>query len=98
MFCILESVQLYKIIFTFAEKLINMAKTKFSSYQQALDFVNTLPIQSIVEGYARLLYDTQVDKPDAIKITEQQFRTMFRIVGKTQDGEVERRGRKPKNT
>jgi D-alanyl-D-alanine carboxypeptidase len=33
--------------------------------------------------------------PKKISITEEQFRTMFKIVGVREDGTVENRGRKP---
>ena len=72
-----------------------MAK-KFSNYEEALAYVNSLPMQAIAEGYASLLMETQ-SKTEPIKITESQFRTYFKIVGLTADGETERRGR-PRKT
>lgn len=67
---------------------------KFVSYDQALAYVNSLPISAIVDGYAQLLYESERMEP--IKITREQFERMFRIVGVREDGEPERRGRKRK--
>lgn len=71
-----------------------MAK-RFTTYEEALSYVNSLPIQTIVEDYARLLIESN-SKTEPIKLTESQFRNYFRIVGMTSSGKVERRGRKPK--
>ena len=68
-----------------------MAK-KFSTYDEARAYVNTLPIQEIVDGYAKALYETE--KVEQIRISEAQFQAFFRIIGKTSDGTVENRGRK----
>lgn len=73
-----------------------MAKIKFESFEHALNYVNSLPIQEIVQDYARLLWEGQSAKVEPIRLTEAQFKAMFRIIGQTQDGDVERRGRKPK--
>lgn len=75
-----------------------MAKLKFNSIEDAREYVNSLSIQSIVDGYANLLWETQNLKNEPIRITEAQFMSMFKIVGLTKDGEVERRGRKPKDS
>lgn len=74
-----------------------MAKLKFNSIEDAREYVNSLSIQSIVDGYANLLWETQNLKNEPIRITEAQFMSMFKIVGLTKYGEVERRGRKPKD-
>lgn len=71
-----------------------MAKIKFENVEQARNYVGSLPLQEIVDGYARLLFEGQDTEP--VKITEAQLRTFFKIVGLTKDGEIERRGRKPK--
>ena len=71
-------------------------KNKFASLDQARAYVEMLPINQIIEGYAMLLWESQNDKPELIKITEQQLRTMFKIVGITSDGREETRGRKRK--
>lgn len=73
-----------------------MAKIKFNSYEEALAYVNSLPIQTIIEDFARLLLETK-NRAEPIKITDAQFKNYFRIVGMTSDGEVERRGRKKKS-
>ena len=72
-----------------------MAKVKINNYEEALAYVNSLPIQTIIEDYARLLVDTK-NRTEPIKITDVQFKKYFKIVGITADGEPERRGRKRK--
>lgn len=71
-------------------------KNKFASLEQARAYVEMLSVTQLIEGYSQLLWETQADKSEPIKITEKQFRTMFKIVGQTADGSVERRGRKRK--
>lgn len=71
-----------------------MAK-RFNSYDEALAYVNTRPIADLICEYAVLLWETQ-GKNEKIRITQEQFESMFKIVGRTSDGEVERRGRKRK--
>lgn len=73
-----------------------MAKVRFNSIEEAISYVNTLPIQEIIHNYARLLFESQDSRYEPIRITEAQFREMFRIIGTTRTGEVERRGRRPK--
>lgn len=74
-----------------------MAKLKFNTLDDALAYVNSLPIQEIIQDYARILWETQDGRMEPIRITEAQLHEMFKIVGMTRDGEIERRGRKPKN-
>lgn len=74
-----------------------MAKVRFNSFEEALQYVNSLPIQAIVQGYANLLWENQGSKFEPIRISQHQFESLFKIVGYTKDGEVERRGRKPKS-
>lgn len=74
-----------------------MAKGKFNSYEDALAYVNSLPIQSIIDGYAKLLLESQNNRTEPIKITEAQFKNLFKIVGVTSTGETERRGRPRKD-
>lgn len=71
-----------------------MAKIKFENVEHARQYVSNLPIQTIIDDYAQLLWETQNFEP--IKITEAQLKTVFKIVGFTKEGELERRGRKPK--
>ena len=73
-----------------------MAKLRFNSYEDALIYVNALPIQAVIQEYAKSLFENQDSKYEPIRITEAQFREMFRIIGTTRTGEVERRGRRPK--
>lgn len=74
-----------------------MPKIKFTSYEQAFNYVNTLPIQQIVEGYARLLCETEISKVEPVRLTQEQFNAYFKIVGLNKNGEIERRGRKKKD-
>ena len=73
-----------------------MAKVKFNDYEEALKYVNSLPINTIVQDYAKLLMETQT-KNEPIKITEAQLKYYFKIVGVTATGEAERRGRPKKD-
>lgn len=68
-----------------------MAKT-FSNKQEALDYLNTLPFLTVVDMCAELLVERTA--PKKITITEEQFNSLFRIVGRRDDGTVENRGRK----
>lgn len=74
-----------------------MAKVKFSSIEEVREYVKMLSIQDVIDGYVNLLWEAEYSKFEPIKITETQFRQMFKIVGLRSDGETERRGRKPKN-
>ena len=71
-----------------------MART-FKTREEALAFLNTLPINSLIALAADLLVERSV--PKKISITEEQFRTMFKITGQKEDGSVETRGRKKAN-
>ena len=73
-----------------------MAKVKFESFEHALNYVNSLPLQELVQDYARLLWEGQNTRVEPIRITEAQLQSMFKIVGLTKDGEIERRGRRKK--
>ncbi len=71
-----------------------MART-FKTREEALAFLNTLPINSLISLAADLLVERA--QPKKISITEEQFRTMFRITGMKEDGTAETRGRKKAN-
>lgn len=64
----------------------------FKTKEEAIDYLNTLPINSLISLAADLLVERAV--PKKISITEEQFRTMFRITGMKEDGTIETRGRK----
>lgn len=68
-----------------------MAKT-FRNRDEALEYVNTLPIGSIINLCVDLLMERNI--PKRISITEEQFKTMFRITGIREDGTIENRGRR----
>ena len=71
-----------------------MAKARFNSYEEVVNYVKSLSIQELIEGYANLLWEAENSKFEPIKVTEIQFREMFRIIGTTRTGEIEHRGRK----
>lgn len=71
-----------------------MART-FKTKEEAVAFLNTLPLNSLISLAADLLVERA--QPKKISITEEQFRTMFRITGMKEDGTVETRGRKKAN-
>ena len=64
----------------------------FKTKEEAIDYLNTLPINSLISLAADLLIERAL--PKKISITEEQFRTMFRITGMKEDGTIETRGRK----
>lgn len=69
-----------------------MALKTFKNKEEALQYLNTLSIASLIDLAADLLVERAV--PKKISITEEQFRTMFRITGMKEDGTIETRGRK----
>lgn len=72
---------------------IDMAALKtFNTREEAMEYINTLSLSSIVSLCAELLVERTA--PKKITITEEQFNSLFRIVGRRDDGTVENRGRK----
>lgn len=69
-----------------------MALKTFKNKEEALQYLNTLSIASLIDLAADLLVERAL--PKKISITEEQFRTMFRITGMKEDGTIETRGRK----
>ena len=69
-----------------------MALKTFKNKEEAFQYLNTLPINSLISMAADLLVERAL--PKKISITEEQFRTMFRITGMKEDGTIETRGRK----
>ena len=70
---------------------------KFRDKEQIREWINTQSFNTIIEGYVDLLWERQEKGCDKIVLTEEQFRQFFKIRGITEDGERERRGRKPKS-
>ena len=68
-------------------------KTSFNTKEEAKEYCSSLPINALLEMCVDLLMERRL--PKKISITEEQFRTMFKIVGVREDGTVENRGRKP---
>ena len=74
-----------------------MAKyPKIYSLEQARAYVETLPIQALIEGFSELLWESQNSKVEPIKVTREQLEAHFKIIGLNASGEVETRGRKRK--
>ena len=69
-----------------------MTPKTFKNKEEALAFLHTLPISSLIDLAADLLVERSI--PKRISITEEQFRTMFKITGQREDGTAETRGRK----
>ena len=69
-----------------------MALKTFKNKEETLQYLNTLSIASLIDLAADLLVERAL--PKKISITEEQFRTMFRITGMKEDGTIETRGRK----
>lgn len=68
-------------------------RTSFNTKEEAMEYCGSLPINALLEMCVDLLMERRL--PKKISITEEQFRTMFKIVGIREDGSVENRGRKP---
>lgn len=68
-----------------------MAK-KFNNTLEAVEYLRTLPMDSVI----KIAADALVNDIQKIPITEELFKTHFRIIGTTETGEKETRGRKPK--
>ena len=69
----------------------------FKSKEEAVQYLNTLPISQMIDLAAELLMERQ-PAVKKILITEEQFKTLFRIVGQKDDGTTETRGRRKKTT
>lgn len=67
-----------------------MAK-RFQNEEQARAYVQSLPLNQLVETCVQLLVD---DLPERIIISQEQFEKFFRIRGFQADGSVENRGKK----
>lgn len=72
-----------------------MAKTAFKNKEEAIEYLNTLPLGGIINLCADLLVERQTVKK--ITITQEQFNSMFKIVGIREDGTAENRGRTRKS-
>lgn len=66
---------------------------KFNTREEALEFIDTLPINTIRYMLADCLLERIRDK---IVITQEQFNAFFKIRGLKEDGTEENRGRKPR--
>lgn len=51
---------------------------KFNDYQEAVDYVSSLPLTQLVEGYATLLLEQQ-EVASKITLTQEQFNSFFLI-------------------
>ena len=75
-----------------------MAQKKFNTVQDAIEYLQTLPFNALINIAAEALFAVQqAQAPRKITITEEQFREHFKIAGITETGEKETRGRKRKN-
>lgn len=74
-----------------------MAQKKFNSVEEAVEYLQTLPFNVLINTAAEALIAAQQSQPKKITITEEQLREHFKIAGITETGEKETRGRKRKS-
>lgn len=75
-----------------------MAQKKFNTIQDAIEYLQTLPFNVLINTAAEAIMAAQnAQATRKITVTEEQFREHFRIAGITESGERETRGRKRKN-
>ena len=65
---------------------------RFGTIESALNFIDLQPINVVRQMLAEFLVETPLQ--DKIVITEEQFKSHFRIKGYNESGEKENRGRK----
>lgn len=65
---------------------------KFKTQEQAAEYVDSLPLSALRGMLIELLTEPE-DAPRRINVTEAQLRAFFKIVGVTDEGKIERRGR-----
>ena len=70
-----------------------MAK-KFSNREEVLEYLNSLPMQQVINVAADAIMQNQNNSFQKIVLTQDQFQQFFRIRGINENGEVETRGRK----
>lgn len=70
---------------------------RFSNKQEAVEFLQTLPMNALFDVAADALMELQTKTYSKITVTEEQFKTFFRVKGIAENGEPETRGRKPKD-
>ena len=75
-----------------------MALKKFNTIEDAVEYLQTLPFNVLINTAAEALLAAQnYQQPLKITITEEQFKEHFRIRGVNELGEKETRGRKRKS-
>lgn len=70
-----------------------MAK-KFNNREDVLEYLNSLPLQQLINVAADAIMQNQSSPIQKIILTQEQFNSFFRIRGYNDNGEVETRGRK----
>ena len=74
-----------------------MAK-RFSNREEVLEYLNTLPLNALINVAADAIMQNQNNSFQKIILTQEQFNQYFRIRGINENGEVETRGRKKAET
>lgn len=69
-----------------------MPKIKITNYEDAMKYIQTLPLQSIMDIAANALVKEGTATPK-ITITMEEFNAHFKIRGMREDGREETRGR-----
>lgn len=69
-----------------------MAIKRFKSAYEAAEYVDKLPLSELRSILIELLTESE-DMPKRINITNEQFKAFFKVIGITDTGTTERRGR-----
>lgn len=72
-------------------------KKRFASEEQALAYIECLSMSQIKDLLVEFMTKPEPENNPKIVITEEQFRTYFRIKGLTETGEIQTKGRPKKD-
>lgn len=79
------------VLFIFATEDFFIMK-RFRTPEQAAEYVDSLPLSALRGMLIELLTESE-DMPKRINITNEQFKAFFKVIGITDTGTAERRGR-----
>lgn len=71
---------------------------RFRERIQAEEYVDTLTLPQLRELIIEFLTQPEPEPLKKISVTQEQFKTYFKVTGITESGEVERRGRPRKES
>lgn len=73
-------------------------RQRFKTREEAERYVDALPLLMLRDTLIELLCEPEPPKLKQIAISEEEFRTHFRLTGVREDGRFETRGRPRKET